>query len=85
MLTKHAVLASLAVRTLSAFASPVDSFVVQDSAASYFVADHTCANTQSTEQLAPTTPEVQLDDGVFTGIRKGATDQFLGIPFAYPP
>lgn len=84
MLTKHAVLASLAMRTLSALASPVDSFVFQDSA-SYMVSDHTCANTESTEQLAPTTPEVHLDDGVFTGIRKGATDQFLGIPFAHPP
>ncbi|KAN0139659.1 Alpha/Beta hydrolase fold [Lactarius tabidus] len=84
MLTKHAILASLAVRTLSALASPVDGFLVQDSA-SYLVSDHTCANTQSTEQLDPTTPEVVLDDGVFTGIRKGATDQFLGIPFAYPP
>jgi acetylcholinesterase len=84
MLTKHAILASLAVRTLSALASPVDSFVVQDSA-SYMVSDHTCANTQPAEQLAPTTPEATLDDGVFVGIRKGATDQFLGIPFALPP
>ncbi|KAI0292408.1 carotenoid ester lipase precursor [Russula brevipes] len=35
---------------------------------------------------APTDgPEVHLDDGVFVGVRKGLTDQYLGIPFAHPP
>ncbi|KAH9167333.1 carotenoid ester lipase precursor [Lactarius sanguifluus] len=83
MLTKRAILASLAVRALSALASPVDRLVVQDPF-SYQVPDHTCAGPESTEQLA-STPEVYLDDAVFTGIRKGVTDQFLGIPFAHPP
>lgn len=83
MLTKHAILASLAMRALSALASPVDSFVVQDSA-SPMVSDHTCISTESTEQLIPA-PQVTLDDGIFTGNQKGVTDQFLGIPFAKPP
>jgi hypothetical protein len=83
LVTKRAILVSLAVHALSALASPVDGLVVQDST-SYLVSDHTCTNTESTEQLVPP-PEVLLDDAVFTGIRKGATDQFLGIPFAYPP
>ena len=83
MLTKPAILASLAVRALSALASPVDSFVVQDSA-SHKVSDYTCTSTESTEQLAPA-PQITLDDGVFTGTQKGVTDQFLGIPFAHPP
>jgi hypothetical protein len=83
MLTKRVISASLVVHALSALASPVDSFVVQDSA-SYIVSDYTCANTDSTEQLTAIA-EVLLDDAVFQGIRKGATDQFLGIPFAYPP
>ena len=85
MLIKLAMLASLAVHALSALASPVDGLMVQDST-SYLVSHHTsgCTDTESTEQLIPI-PEVLLDDAVFTGIRKGATDQFLGIPFAYPP
>jgi len=86
MLTKRAILASLAVRALSgvsALSLPVDSLVVQDPI-SYLVSDHTCADNESTGQPAPA-PEVFLDDAVFTGIRKGATDQFLGIPFAHPP
>ncbi|KAH9066827.1 carotenoid ester lipase precursor [Lactarius vividus] len=83
MLTKRAILALLAVRALSALASPVDKLVVQDPF-SYRVSDHTCAGPESAEQLA-STPEVHLDDAVFTGIRKGVTDQFLGIPFAHPP
>ncbi|KAH9026413.1 carotenoid ester lipase precursor [Lactarius hengduanensis] len=83
MLTKRAILASLAVRALSALASPVDRLVVQEPL-SYPVSDHTCAGPESTEQLA-STPEVHLDDALFTGIRKGETDQFLGIPFAHPP
>ncbi|KAI9436916.1 carotenoid ester lipase precursor [Lactarius indigo] len=83
MLTKRAILASLAVRAFAVLASPVDRLVVQDPF-SYRVSDNTCASTESTEQSSPT-PEVFLDDAVFTGIRKGVTDQFLGIPFAHPP
>ncbi|KAH9073429.1 carotenoid ester lipase precursor [Lactarius deliciosus] len=68
MLSKRAILALLAVRALSALASPIIP----------------CAGPESTEDLA-STPEVHLDDALFTGIRKGETDQFLGIPFAHPP
>ncbi|KAI9442989.1 Alpha/Beta hydrolase protein [Lactarius indigo] len=83
MLTKRAILASLAVHALSALASPVERLVVQEPL-SYPVSENTCAGPESTEQLA-STAEVRLDDALFTGIRKGATDQFLGIPFAHPP
>ncbi|KAH9008696.1 carotenoid ester lipase precursor [Lactarius deliciosus] len=85
MLTKRAILASLAVRALSSLASPVDRLVIQDTF-SYLASNHTCAGPESTEQLAPTSEaQVLLDDAVFVGIRKGVTDQFLGIPFALPP
>ncbi|KAH9030333.1 carotenoid ester lipase precursor [Lactarius pseudohatsudake] len=83
MLTKRAILALLAARALSALASPLDRLVVQEPL-SYPVSDHTCAGPESTEQLA-SNPEVHLDDALFAGIRKGETDQFLGIPFAHPP
>jgi len=83
MLTKRAILASLAVHALSSLASPVDRLLFQDPA-EYLVSNGMCLNTQPEEQLAEP-PEVHLDDGVFTGIAKGATHQFLGIPFAYPP
>ncbi|KAI9454056.1 carotenoid ester lipase precursor [Lactarius psammicola] len=83
MLTKHAILASLVVRALSALALPVESLLVQDPI-SYLVSDHTCASNESTEELA-SPPEVHLDDAIFTGNKKGVTDQFLGIPFAHPP
>ena len=83
MLIKRTMLATLAMRAISALASPVDNLVVQDPT-SYLVSDHAYAETVLAEQLAPF-PEVLMDDAVFTGIRKGPTDQFLGIPFAYPP
>lgn len=30
-------------------------------------------------------PQVQLDQGLFTGTRNGSINRFLGIPFAKPP
>lgn len=83
MLTQCAILASLTVHAISALASPVDSLIVQDST-SFLVSDRTCSDAEWAEQQA-SHPEVLLDDAVFTGIQKGATYQFLGIPFAYPP
>jgi hypothetical protein len=83
MLAKRATLALLAVRTLSALATPIEPFMVQDSGLrvpsgpSCDAAEAAGASTEG--------PEVQLDDGVFVGIRKGLTDQFLNIPFALPP
>jgi hypothetical protein len=83
MLAKRATLALLAVRALSALASPVEHFMVQGSSLRV-PSDPSCDAAESAG--APTQgPEVHLDDGVFVGVRKGSTDQFLGIPFALPP
>ena len=35
--------------------------------------------------LAANSPQVKLDQGVFTGLYDGQTSKFLGIPFANPP
>ncbi|KAI0248236.1 carotenoid ester lipase precursor [Lactifluus subvellereus] len=85
MLAKRATLALLAGQALSALASPVDHFTVQDPTL-HVAPGYICGDTESVSQLegaAP--PEIHLDDGVFTGLQKGETHQFLGIPFAYPP
>jgi hypothetical protein len=83
MLAKRVTLALLAVRALSALASPVEHFTVQDSGRQV-VSDSMCSDTEFA--TAPTQgPEVRLDDGLFVGIRKGETDNFLGIAFARPP
>jgi hypothetical protein len=89
MLAKRAALALLAGRALIALASPVEPlFTVQDFTA-HVTQDHVCGDRESAVQLesAPSGPgpEVHLDEAVFTGLRKGQTDQFLGIPFAKPP
>ena len=34
--------------------------------------------------LAPA-PTIRLDDATFSGFTSDKTEQFLGIPFAYPP
>jgi hypothetical protein len=83
MLAKRATLALLAVRALSALASPVDLFTVQDSDL-HVLSDSICSDTESAKAPTPN-PEVHLDDGLFVGVRKGGTDQFLGISFALPP
>lgn len=81
MLAKRVILAVLAVRALSALASPV--FTVQDSDF-HVTSEDMCFDTESANP--PTSnPEVHLDDGLFVGVRKAQTDQFLGIPFALPP
>jgi hypothetical protein len=81
MLATRVTLAVLAVRALSALASPV--FTVQDSGL-HVASDDICFDTESAKP--PTSnPEVHLDDGLFVGGRKAQTDHFLGIPFALPP
>ena len=81
MLPKRVTLAILAVRALSALASPV--FTVQNSDL-HVASDDVCSQTESANPLA-SSPEVHLDDGLFVGIREGKTDGFLGIAFALPP
>ncbi|KAI9450245.1 carotenoid ester lipase precursor [Russula earlei] len=83
MLAKRATLALLALRALSAFASPLGSFTIQDS--DLHVASNAICNDIESERELPLGPEAHLDDAVFVGIRTGLTDQFLGIPFALPP
>ncbi len=83
MLGERAILALLAVRALSALATPIEPFTVQDSDV-HIALDPICGDTETAE-APPLGPEVHLDDGVFVGIRVAKTDQFLGIPFALPP
>ena len=84
MLTAGATLALLALRALSALASPLGQFTVQDPDHQFHVAsDSVCADTESAGKSGK--PEVRLDDGLFVGFQKGRTDNFLGIPFALPP
>ncbi|KAH9966976.1 carotenoid ester lipase precursor [Lactifluus volemus] len=44
-----------------------------------------CDGESASQLESASTPEVRLDDANFVGVRKGATDHFLGIPFAKPP
>jgi hypothetical protein len=80
MLATRVTLAVLAVRALSALASP--AFTVQD--AIHVASEGICFDTESSKSPTPN-PEVHLDDGLFVGTRKAQTDGFLGIPFALPP
>jgi hypothetical protein len=85
MLAERVALALLVWQAFSALASPVEPFTVQDSTAHVF-SDDVCSDRESVTQLeSAATPQVYLDDGIFTGLTKGETDQFLGIPFAHPP
>lgn len=71
----------MVVRALSALASP--AFTVQDCDL-HVSSDDIFFDTKSAKP--PTSnPEVHLDDGLFVGVRKAQTDQFLGIRFALPP
>jgi hypothetical protein len=81
MLATHVTLAVLAVRVLSALASP--AFTVQGSDL-HVASDDICFDTES-EKLQTSNPEVLLDNGLFIGVREAQTDKFLGIPFALPP
>jgi hypothetical protein len=86
MLAKRATLVLLAVRALSALASPlaVDLFTVQDS--NFPTTPDSIIYTDTESSKPPDgNPEVRLDDGLFVGYRKVQTDHFLGIPFALPP
>jgi hypothetical protein len=84
MLLERAILAILAVRTLSAVASPIQPFFKVQDFNFQIDSDAVCGVSETAK--APTAnPELRLDDGVFIGARKGKTDQFLGIPFALPP
>jgi hypothetical protein len=84
MLAKRATLALLAGRVLSALASPMEPFMVQDST-THVLTDLMCDGESASQLESAPTPEVHLDDANFVGVRKGATDHFLGIPFAKPP
>jgi hypothetical protein len=81
MLATRMTLAVLAVRALSALASPV--FTAQGSRL-HVASDDICFYTESENPLT-SNPEVHLDDGLFVGVRKAQTDKFLGIAFALPP
>lgn len=81
MLATRVTLAVLAVRALSALASPF--FTVQDSDLPV-ASDDICFDPEFSKPPA-SNPEVHLDDGLFVGVRKAQTDQFLGIAFAHPP
>jgi len=83
MLLERALLAILAIRTLSVLASPIQPFTVQDY--NFDLDSHSVCDVSVTTEAPPTTPEVRLDDGVFVGFRKGKVDHFRGIPFAHPP
>ena len=83
MLLERAILAILAVRTLSAAASPIQQFTLQDN--NFQVDSDAVCDVSDATEAPPAAPEVRLDDGVFIGLRKGKSDQFLGIPFALPP
>ena len=81
MLTKHGILGLLVA--LSALSSSVGQLTVQDS--NPYIASG--QRDSDAESIAPIidTRQVFLDDGVFVGSRLGATDRFLGIPYAIPP
>ena len=86
MLTKHGILVLFAVRALSALSSPVGQFTIHDS-------DPYLSNLTSGQMGLDEKPktalavsrQVFLDDGIFVGASRGATEEFLGIPFAIPP
>jgi hypothetical protein len=90
MLAKHATLALLAVQALSALASPVEPFTVQDSEL-HLASDSIYSDTESAKPAANNGNNlvVRLDNGSFVGVRKAygevQIDHFLGIPFALPP
>ena len=89
MLANCATLALLAVRALSALASPEQDlgiFTVQDSESDFYtLAPDSISTDAESASPADSNPEVRLDEGLFIGHRKAQTDHFLGIPFALPP
>lgn len=83
LITKRVTILTLFALSAPSLASIQDSLAVQDST-SYLLSWPNFTDTGRTKQEAPPT-EVLLDNAVFTGMEEGATHQFLGIPFAYPP
>ncbi|KAH9966977.1 Alpha/Beta hydrolase protein [Lactifluus volemus] len=69
MLAKRATLALLAGRVLSALASPMEPFMVQDSTA-HVLTDLMCDGESASQLESAPTPEVHLDDANFVGVRK---------------
>jgi carboxylesterase type B len=83
MVAKHGILILFATHALSALASSIGQVSIQDS-------DHYLASDQmgfDAESKADSTDsrQVFLDDGIFVGTQVGATERFLGIPYALPP
>ncbi|KAH9040242.1 carotenoid ester lipase precursor [Lactarius hengduanensis] len=84
MLTKHGILVLFAAQALSALSSIV-RLATQDSSP-YLASDQTSLETEPTvPPIDSNGPQITLDDAVFVGVRTGATDAFLGIPYARPP
>jgi len=69
--------ALLANQAFFALATPANPFVIQEQT-TLNVGDGFCNGDGSP-------PEVNLDSATFSGICKGRTAWFLGIPFAQPP
>ena len=79
MLTKHGILVLFAARTLFALSPSVGQFTIHDSNP-YLMSSQMGFSTAPSDSR-----QVFLDDGLFIGTRLGATEQFLGIPYALPP
>lgn len=85
MLTNHGILALLfTARALSALSCSIGQVTTQDSNNPYLASGQMGFDTQSTAPPIESRT-VFLDDGIFIGTRVGATEKFLGIPFAIPP
>ena len=83
MVAKHGILVLFAACALSALSSSVGQVTMDDS-------DLHLASGQmgfDAESRADSTDsrQVFLDDGIFVGTQVGATERFLGIPYALPP
>lgn len=84
MLTNHGIFVLFAAHALSALSSSVGQLTVQDSNPYIASGQRDSDGAESTGPITDTR-QVFLDDGIFVGSRVGATDQFLGIPYAIPP
>ena len=83
MLTRHGILVFLTAHALSALSSSVAQFTVQDSNL-YIASGQKDSDVESLPPIVDSR-QVFLDDGVFVGSQVGATERFLGIPYARPP
>jgi hypothetical protein len=83
MLTKRGILILFAAHALFALSPSVGQVTIHDSNL-YLASGQMGFDTES--KTAPSdSRQVFLDDGIFVGTRLGATEQFLGIPYALPP